>query len=70
VLRQALDQVAAQLNGANAGPEERDRVVAMLQAAAAWLGGTRDGGTRDGLDPLASLGLASDEEMFQFIDNL
>jgi hypothetical protein len=64
VLGQALDQVATQLDGADAQPEERNRVVAMLQAAV-----TRFGGTPDGGDPLASLALASDEEMFQFIDN-
>ena len=63
VLRQALDQVATHLDGADAQPEERDRVVAVLQAAVARLGGTQDGG-----DPLAAFGLASDEEMFQFID--
>jgi acyl carrier protein len=65
VLRQALDQVAAQLGGADAQPQERDRVLGVLQAAVARLGGKRDGG-----DPLAALDLASDEEMFQFIDKL
>jgi acyl carrier protein len=61
VLRQALDQVATHFDGAGARPEERDRVVAILQAAAARLGGTPD--------PLASFGLTSDDEMFQFIDD-
>jgi acyl transferase domain-containing protein/acyl carrier protein len=63
VLRQALDQVSALLDSGNAGPEERDRVVAVLRVAVARLGGTPDGG-----DLLASLDVASDEEMFQFID--
>jgi acyl carrier protein len=70
VLRQALDQVAAHLGGADAQPEERDKVLGVLQAAVARLGGKRDGGKRDAGDPLASLELASDEEMFQFIDKL
>jgi acyl carrier protein len=64
VLRQALDQVAAHLDGAGGQPEERDRVVAMLLAEVARLGGTGDGA-----DPLAQLALASDEEMFRFIDS-
>ena len=33
VLRQALDQVTGQLDGADAEPDERDRVLAVLQAA-------------------------------------
>ena len=64
VLRQALDQVAAHLGGTDAQPDERERVMAVLQAAVARLAGTREDG-----DPLASLGLTSDEEMFQFIDS-
>jgi len=64
VLQQALDQIAEHLDGADAQPQERRRVVAVLQSAVARLSGTRNGG-----DPLASLDLASDEEMFQFIDN-
>ena len=65
VLQQALDLVAARLGGDDAGAEERDRVVAMLRAAADRLGGAR--GADD--DALAGLGLDSDEEMFRFIDS-
>jgi len=68
VLRQALDQVAAQLDGADARREERDRVVDVLQAALARL--ARPGRTRNGADPPASPDLTSDEEMFQLIDRL
>ncbi len=64
VLQQALAQVAEHLNGADAQPQERDQVVAVLQEAMAQFGGPRDDD-----DPLASLGLDSDEEMFEFIDN-
>ena len=70
VLRQALDQVAVQLAGADTQPDDRDRVLAVLQEAVTRLGGgPADGAGGAADDPLASLGLASDEEMFAFIDN-
>ena len=64
VLRDALDQVAAHLGGADARADERDRVLAMLKAAAARLGEVQDGG-----DSLAALDLTSDEDILQFINN-
>jgi acyl carrier protein len=64
VLQQALAQVAEHLNGADAQPQERDQVMVVLQKAMAQFGGPGDDG-----DPLASLGLNSDEEMLDFIDN-
>jgi acyl transferase domain-containing protein len=66
VLRDVLDQVVGQLDDSGTG--DRDRVVAVLKAAVTRLERVQDGGTRDGVDPLASLGLTSDEEMFRFID--
>ncbi len=75
VLQQTVDQIAAQLAGADAQPDGRDRVLAVLHAAVARLGGGAAGpaapagdGDGDG-DPMTSLELASDEEMFAFIDN-
>ncbi len=63
VLRSALDQIAALLNEADDRVHEQDRVLAVLRSATAELGGGRDA------DPLASHDLASDEEMFAFIDS-
>jgi acyl carrier protein len=62
VLRRALDQVTASLDDAE--QEERDRVVAVLLAAVARL--DKPG---ERTDPLAQLGITSDEEMFRFIDS-
>jgi acyl carrier protein len=64
VLRDALDQVTAHLGRADARADERDRVLAMLKAAAAGLGQPPDGE-----DSLAAVDLTSDEDIFQFIDN-
>ena len=64
VLQHALDQVAAHLDGADAQPKERDKVVAVLQA-----GMTRFGAKRTGGDALASRNLTSDEDIFHFIEN-
>jgi hypothetical protein len=67
VLQEALDRVNAHLAGSDAQPDERDRVVAVLQAEVARLAGARTGGPAG--DPLTSLDLASDEELFRLIDN-
>jgi acyl carrier protein len=64
VLQDALDQVTAHLGGADARADERDRVLAMLKAAAARLGEVQDGE-----DSLAALDLTSDEDILQFINN-
>ena len=64
VLRDALDQVTAHLGSAGARADERDRVLAMLKAAAARLGEAQDGE-----DSLAALDLTSDEDIYRFINN-
>jgi hypothetical protein len=63
VLRQALDQVAAHLDGAGGLPGERDQVLALLEAAVVRLSGDRRG------DPVRDIDLVSDDEMFAFIDS-
>jgi acyl transferase domain-containing protein len=51
--------------GTDAQPEDRERVVAMLQAALSKLGGRTQDSALTSLDDLDS-----DEDMFQFIDKL
>jgi NADP-dependent 3-hydroxy acid dehydrogenase YdfG/acyl carrier protein len=63
VLQRALDQVAAQLDGADGRPEQRDQVLALLEAAVARLAGTRQD------DQMGDIDEVSDDEMFAFIDN-
>ena len=63
VLRRALDQVAAHLDGVAGLPEERDQVLALLEAAVLRLAGERRG------DPVRDIDLVSDDEMFAFIDS-
>jgi acyl transferase domain-containing protein/acyl carrier protein len=65
VLQRALDQVTANLDGTDAQPEDRDRVVAVLQAALSKLGGRTQDSALTSLDDLDS-----DEDIFQFIDKL
>ncbi|HEV3171639.1 MAG TPA: KR domain-containing protein, partial [Actinocrinis sp.] len=77
VLGDALERIAAQLDQADAG--QRDRVAALLRSALRRLdegrgdaapGGSGSGGADPGLAfGGAGLGSASDEEIFQFIDN-
>jgi acyl carrier protein len=63
VLRRALDQVAAHLEGAAGLQTERDQVVALLESAVVRLTGDRQG------NPVRDIDLVSDDEMFAFIDS-
>ncbi|MFY1636771.1 SDR family NAD(P)-dependent oxidoreductase [Solwaraspora sp. WMMB335] len=67
VLQRALDQITATLTVTDAQPEDRERVVAALQAALAGLGAAGPVGAAAPADALTS---AEEAEMFDFIDQL